>query len=86
MINFHAMRELLGESLWQRAKAKIALRGRIQLYEKLSYQPFYPKEFIGDSSDFCLGYIETYKKSRIKRDRDMARARKLKELESLLSS
>jgi hypothetical protein len=81
MVNFHALRELFGERLWQKLKLRSRFRPRIHVYELLAYQPFLPRTMIGTSRDFCLGYVNHYKLSKVKKRTDNDR---LKEIQTII--
>lgn len=78
MVHFHSLRELLGERLWQKLKARKAFANRIKVYEALTYQPTLPREMIGTYKEFCLGYVRSYENSKLKitSDRDKLEASK----------
>lgn len=82
MVHFHSLRELLGERLWQKIKARSKFRERVLLYEKLTYEPFLPRSIIGGSREFCLGYAFSHKKSKLKRHYDVKRTQ---DLETILN-
>ncbi len=63
MVHFHALREQFGERIWQKMKTTSRSAKDIRLYEALTYQPYLPKEIIGTSREFCLGYSYSHKKS-----------------------
>ncbi len=67
LANFHSLRELFGERLWQKLKSKSRFRDRILIYEKMAYQPFLPKSIIGTGRDFCVGYMQSYEKSNVRK-------------------
>lgn len=70
LAKFQALRELLGERLWQKLKSRKQFTARIRIYEALTYQPYLPREMIGTSKEFCLGYVTSYKHSSRKRKQD----------------
>lgn len=77
-VRYYALRELLGERIWQQMCARVPFRKKIQLYLSYTYQPGMPKTLMGDGVDFALGYIQSYKGSKLKRLKDRQR---LKDLE-----
>lgn len=73
LINFYALRELFGERLWQIMRSRSPFRARIAVYEKLAHQPIKPKTFIGGGEDFAIGYVKSYKSSKLKAKLDAKR-------------
>lgn len=65
--NFHALRELFGERLWQKLKARLQFRQRLLVYEALTYQPGLPKELIGTNREFWVGYLTSYNMTKRKK-------------------
>ncbi len=80
MVHFSALRELLGERLWQKLKAGHRLKERIRLYESLTYQHHLPKEVIGTSKEFCLGYARAYQQCKRKLVKDINSAESFKQI------
>lgn len=70
LANFHSLRELLGDRLWQKIKSRAKLVERVKIYEAFSYHPFLPKEMIGSGREFCLGYATSYVSSSRKYSKD----------------
>jgi len=68
--NFHSLREVFGEELWQLMKAKQKFRDRITIYELLSYEIFLPRVILGTYREFCLGYVKSYYSSNLKRSHE----------------
>ena len=73
LVNFYALREVLGERIWLKLKTSARFAKRVQLYEKLTYQPLLPKAMIGTHRDFFLGYARSYEKSKLKKVVDRRR-------------
>jgi hypothetical protein len=80
MVHFQALRELLGERLWQKVKTRHMIAPRVRVYEAFTYQMHLPREMIGNSRDFCLGYAHSYKNSRLKMKTDKLRKEKASEI------
>lgn len=85
MVNYHSLRELFGERLWQKLKTKPGFKYRIRLYEALAYQPSFPRAFIGTSSDFCLGYVKSYEASKSRMSIDRRRAKDIQQMKEIVS-
>lgn len=77
MVNFHALRELFGDRLWQKLSTRSKFKSRIIVYEKLTYQSFLPRAIIGGSREFCLGYAYHHKKTKLKKQLDLKRTQQL---------
>lgn len=70
MVHFSALRQLVGDRMWQILKARRKFRERIRIYEAFNYQPVLPREMIGSAREFCLGFATSYEHSKRKFCRD----------------
>jgi len=67
MVHFHSLRELLGDKLWAKLRTHNRTKSRVQIYEKLTYQPSHPTTMIGTNREFMLGYVRVYERSKVKK-------------------
>jgi hypothetical protein len=85
LVHFHALREVLGDRLWQKLKTKPRFAPRVRVYESLTYQPMLPKSMIGGSRDFFLGYVRSYENSTLKSKTDKERQKDVQRILDYLS-
>jgi hypothetical protein len=83
---FPALRELFGERLWQRLCSSSKFRGRVAVYQKLSFHSGLPISMLGTEREFALGYAYNHKRTKLKRVLDDHRKSNIKFIEDYLSA